>query len=621
MDNLNNNQGQPQNTPRPNTPASQAAPPPQPYTPPPGYSPAPNQPMPSKENQVPAQPSAPAPQTQGQPTQTQPAQGHSQGQTVQAQQVPTHAQPPKPPVQNLGSAYPTLGVPASYQHMPADRFTLPFRKIHVLFALAAITVCYFLVTAVNYFDISLSATIFAESLLVLTCLWFHVNDKKIPMHSVPCLAISALSGFYFLLSDNAFLKFLNLLFFFATAVYFVLMVSDTRSEKQIGPKVFKDVLTGIFVTPILGFSASPRVLTTGLKKAGGNKKPLYFFLVGMLLMTPVVAIVLTLLMTDTLFMDLIEEIYNHLSNILGELIYFGFAAIVSFFVFGLLYKSLEKKQPSMLIAKSPRKTYPAFLFLGAVTPLVVIYLVYFFSQISYFTSAFSNILPDYTTYAEYARGGFSELSIVCSINAAVIFLMQLIVSKEEQKQAVYRISLSSLSILSIGLGVISIRKMSLYVQVYALTQLRVYTMWFMIFLTLCFLFILFKTFISNINITKTVIITATIFFLTLCYTDTDKIIASYNESLITTDSSNSSDYSSSSSRRLDSNMVYDLGASATPALIRAYEKSGEDYLLERIRRRYEDYPINWRQFNFARYTEQQALTAFFKKYPELLEFD
>jgi hypothetical protein len=73
----------------------------------------------------------------------------------------------------------------------------------------------------------------------------------------------------------------------------------------------------------------------------------------------------------------------------------------------------------------------------------------------------------------------------------------------------------------------ALSKMILYINYYGLTQLRVYTTWFMVMLLIVFIVIGLRQF-KRFNGTKISAISFIICFLLLCYANVDGIIAKYN---------------------------------------------------------------------------------------------
>ena len=165
----------------------------------------------------------------------------------------------------------------------------------------------------------------------------------------------------------------------------------------------------------------------------------------------------------------------------------------------------------------------------AVTPIILLYIVFFFSQASYFLSAFSGTLPEAFSYAEYARKGFFELCTIAVINLAVIIFMNVTAKKSgEERTAALKIYTSVLSVSTLILIATAMSKMIMYIDTYGLTELRVYTTWFMVLCAYIFVLILIKQFKRSFRLAKAVSIGFTVLFAVLCFSRPEALIAKYN---------------------------------------------------------------------------------------------
>ena len=70
--------------------------------------------------------------------------------------------------------------------------------------------------------------------------------------------------------------------------------------------------------------------------------------------------------------------------------------------------------------------------------------------------------------------------------------------------------------------------MILYIQNYGLTQLRVYTTWFMILTALIFIYVIIRQFKSDFSFIRASAVTFTLMFALLCFSRPDALIARYN---------------------------------------------------------------------------------------------
>ena len=175
------------------------------------------------------------------------------------------------------------------------------------------------------------------------------------------------------------------------------------------------------------------------------------------------------------------------------------------------------------------KISPNIVMYSAVTPICLLYLIFFISQIQYFISAFLGILPELYSYAQYARRGFFELFAISIINLMILVIINFF-SKQtgEKKPVTLKIYSIVLSVFTILIITTALSKMILYIMNYGLTQLRVYTSWFMVLLAIIFIYIIIKQLNYKFCLEKYAVITFILFFGGLCFSNVDGNIARYN---------------------------------------------------------------------------------------------
>jgi hypothetical protein len=209
---------------------------------------------------------------------------------------------------------------------------------------------------------------------------------------------------------------------------------------------------------------------------------------------------------------------------------------------------------------------PGALTLGGITPLLLIYVLFFFSQTAYFLSAFRGILPPDLTYAEYARRGFFELCAISGINLVVIGLLGLFTRRAgagDRWQKVYGVTLA---IFSLALAGIALRKMLMYVQMYGLTPKRLSASWFMLFLLLVFALVIVRALRPGLNLVKWAVTAGGVMLLVFCLVNTDGLVADYNIA----------GYRDGRLKSLDLDFFWDLGDRATPRLLAVLLDEGMD---------------------------------------------
>jgi len=210
-----------------------------------------------------------------------------------------------------------------------------------------------------------------------------------------------------------------------------------------------------------------------------------------------------------------------------------FGILIGCGIFSSMFSATHKK--ILLDAETCEKKAEHFRFIPnlmlytAVTPICVLYVIYAVSQISYFMGGFMGILAEGYTYAEYARKGFFELCGVCCINLAVIgaigFFARMTGSVKPLMLKIYSIFLCFCSLFMAGTA---IAKMFLYIKYYGMTQMRIYTTWFMFLLVIGFFVLIIRQFKYSLNIGKVAYIVFTVMFALLVFSRPDEWMTRYN---------------------------------------------------------------------------------------------
>lgn len=234
---------------------------------------------------------------------------------------------------------------------------------------------------------------------------------------------------------------------------------------------------------------------------------------------------------------------------------------------------------------------------SALTPLLLIYLLFFISQSAYFLSAFSNIVPDGMNNAQYAREGFFQLCTVSGINAVLIFLTAFLGKRSEDNKIsrVQRTYTVMFSLFTIALVITAVSKVVLYIQEYGLTLKRIYATWFLLLIGILFILLLLKQFYTKFNYIRSAVVTFILLFGLLVFSNVDARIAEYNIN----------HYLSSDLETLDVEILNQLSDSAVPYLIESYNQFPEDVQdivhlkLQEYAGRYYDnnYLYSYRSFN------------------------
>lgn len=368
-----------------------------------------------------------------------------------------------------------------------------------------------------------------------------------------------------LLYSNAFINFLAAAFSFVLLFYLAVTVSGAE---LFGTHFVLDILQSVFVRPFLCFGAAPRAAFS-LFKGRSRSKNVLFALLGLVAAIPMTILVVNLLMrSDSAFEGMMNGIAGMLPSFSGTLVAeIIFAVPIGFFLFGAMF-SMNKPAMNYREGAPDYRVIPPALSYAAVTPICVFYLLYFFSQFSYFTAAFGGTLPSGFSLSEYARRGFFELCFIAVINLFVIMTIQAFTRRGENDRRtvplrVYTIVLSGFSLLLIASAV---SKMIMYISRMGMTRLRIYTTWFMAVLAAAFILIIIWQF-RGFKFWRAMFAAFAVLMVVLCFGNFDGVIARYNISA----------YESGALETLDVSVLqYDLSTAAIAPAAEHYARGETD---------------------------------------------
>ena len=348
-------------------------------------------------------------------------------------------------------------------------------------------------------------------------------------------AVLYIFSIVFSITANDFIKELDALFISGAGAYMVYSVS--AGNKGVERYLPFAMCKAVFEYPFSHFGKQAAITQDHVSKskAGSNVR---LIIIGLLITVPLTAIVAALLMSaDDGFFDMLSNVfYKIFSEGIWDIIWqLAIAIPVSMYFFGMMYANTHRSLITPLEEQNCIKKLFGMRFVSnlimysAVTPICILYVMFFISQAGYFLSAFSNDLPEGFTYADYARQGFFELCAVAVINLIVLCAISLF-SKKAGKEKPFALKLYSivLSVFTIILIATAMSKMVMYINNYGLTELRVYTSWFMVLLAIVFVLIIIKQFRFDMKFAKYFAAVFTLMFALLCFSRPEALIAKYN---------------------------------------------------------------------------------------------
>lgn len=394
----------------------------------------------------------------------------------------------------------------------------------LFFVLSFLTVDFVMMHGFN-----LGATISFTALFVLTTAYLIKKDVKPSVFSLICGVLSLAGAVAFTLYNDTFIKAIMLFLVSALFTIYTCGISGTFRNRQGSFKMLCDMICGVFAAPFKNVGIIKNSYTGSFSK----NKGILHSVIGILISLPVLLIVIPLLSSsDAAFSGLLELI---LKNIGIYFLEFVVAAIITpYVVFYMIAKRKNLKTGSENSAKffSSRGIVPGSAAVSFLSVISLTYLVYLFSQLAYFFSAFSGFLPEGYEFTEsaYARRGFFEMFAICVINIIIISLVNILIKKQKGVKSLTAAKFLSLFIMlfTVLLLVTAMAKMKLCLGIYGLSKNRLLVCVFMVMIVVIIFFYILHIFAPKISYMQPIIVFCSALFIALSFADIDGMIVKYN---------------------------------------------------------------------------------------------
>lgn len=369
-----------------------------------------------------------------------------------------------------------------------------------------------------------------------------------------------------LFSANSFICFLAAVYSFVLYFYLIMTLSGADA---FGRHFISDLVHSILIRPFSGFFRQPVSAFSVFKGKSRSKNVLYAFL-GLLCALPLTAVVVTLLMSsDGAFQNVMNGLSELLPNLSFSIIWeILFAIPIAMYIFGALFSVKEPVREHFGVPEY--RFLPPMISYFAVSPICVFYLIYVIVQIKNISDAFGKNIG----YAEFARSGFFELCAIAVINLGVIVVMQTFSKRNDndKKPLALRIYSVMIPVFTLMIIATALTKMFMYIGEYGMTQLRVYTSWFMVLLAVIFALIIVLQ-IKDYSIWKALFAAFSVMFAVLCFGNFDGNIAAYNIGA----------YQSGNIEKLDVDAFEELGTAAVAPAYELYRECDDEELSEQLK--------------------------------------
>ncbi len=438
---------------------------------------------------------------------------------------PQQAQPYVPPQGYIPPQMPPYLPPQPVE--PPKPFGRPGSKRDLIYALI---LCVLSVLATDFYlwgGAGLGAAIATVLIFFTGACYLSRNRRKLTGYGIYCAAAYLAGALSFVFSNDGGCQVLLVLCLIILGTVSIMELMQLRRSKDGG---YSSLLDFFYAAFGLTFGSIGRCFYALFHREGAQGQPenrkFGTALIGIACSLPALVIIVPLLMdSDAAFSNLLEQLaFENIGEILGALI-FGVTAFI--LIFGRLFSVGTVERESAEYEKTWGLAPLAICsFLGAIALVYVLYLI---SQLAYFFSAFSGLLPEDFTVAIYARRGFFEMCTVCAINLGLLFLANLL-SKKNTGSSSLPLKLFSLFFCLFSLILIgtALSKMFLYIDSFGMTRLRILTSVFMVFLGVVFIAVSLRLFIKKIPYVKIALIAGSLLLIFTCYANIDGVIAEYN---------------------------------------------------------------------------------------------
>lgn len=417
----------------------------------------------------------------------------------------------------------------------AEKEPYSFNSTEKIFAFITAVLAFLYVQFQIFNPAGFVTTVVNLTIIIISSIFLKKHNCIFSKSNKRLLAVLYLFSLVFSITDNGLIKFLASVYLFIAGSYFIYSVAEGKVEIEKYLPIA--LIKAVFEFPFSFFGAEISAIksTVGNSRASGNIR---YIAIGISITIPVTLVVGSLLMSaDKGMEDFMNGIFNSFAtdNLFDIIMRLLVSIPCGMYLFGMIYGNCQRHKLNLLNEDlceqsiNSAKTIPNLILYTAITPIILLYLVFFVTQGNYFLSAFSGTLPNGYSYSEYARRGFFELCAVTVINLIIITLISFLAKESGYSKPkalrFYTLTISSSTLLLIA---VAMSKMVMYITEYGLTRLRFYTMWFMILCALIFILIIIKQFRFEMKFSSWFSGIFTIMLTILCFCSPDYVIAEYN---------------------------------------------------------------------------------------------
>ena len=436
--------------------------------------------------------------------------------------------------------------------------------LDTVFAWLSILLGFFLIVAFPLHRNTFGGVLMLWALFAFGAIYLVRSKIKIPVASWMICGAGMLLSFGLVSGANLILQYFLSFTVLGLWLCFLYTACGLNGNRLSDDSCFVHMIRALFVLPWATLESLFYALPIRKNTEKGKQvfKTVGWIFAGLGIAIVPTAIVIVFLSYDSEFVALMNRIFDISWESVGEFIVdalFGFGTAILLFgaMFGVKRRHNENK-PTKPANLNRCHVMPKALLCATVTPILAVYVLFFISQWNYYISAFTGMLPEHLTYAEYARSGFFELCWIVGFNAVLLLLFNLLMRrKENEKHVLQKIYSSVISLFTLILIATALSKLVLYIGSYGLTQKRVYAAWLIVLLAMIFILVLLKQILPKLKLIFCIIAVCVLMFALIAVPNVDGMIADHNVDA----------YLSGELHEVDVEALRASGVSAVPALV------------------------------------------------------
>lgn len=452
-------------------------------------------------------------------------------------------------------------IPPKKEYAPLDKKDFSFIIIYL--------VAVFLMVMLGLFGgFQLGFTIAYFVLFAVTTVYLWSKGNRPSAFTVLSGALSLVGSVTLSLYSDYFVNFIMLVLIAGLFTIYSMGMTKSFTHSVGSFRMLFDMGWDAVIAPFSNFSN----VFGGIKASAGKGKKSFSSFIGIAIAVPFVLIIGALLVSsDAAFEGLVSKTFANIGIYIGQLV---IAIIILPYAYSWAFSKRHgsNKIDSSNATKQDKKGVPSSACVSFLSVISILYIVYLFSQLAYFFSAFKGILPDDYEYSAsaFARRGFFEMFAICAINVVLISIASAIANK---KTIWLKVLSCFISLFSLLLIVTAMQKMKLNVSIYGLSKNRVLVSVFMVMMIVIIALFIMHIFAPKISYMQPAILICSALFIAMSFADIDAQIARYNINA----------YEAKQIDTLDVENIADLSDSAVPYLVKLIDSKDEQISKDALR--------------------------------------